>query len=527
MEKTGEIFTLRRTDIDTISERIDAFLTEQKLTKKDVLRLRLTMEELLLRVREHSGEETACTLQMGRRIGGAYVEVDYRGEAFDPTAEDDGASWSAQLLTNMGLAPSWSYVRGVNRLLLRPPGRKSRSLLHLLCAIGLACVFGLAGRLLPEAWRASATQAALTPLFNAYLGVMSTFAGLVIFLSIACGVCGVGSASTFEQTGKTVLGRFVARTMLWGVLGTAFGLLLFPQRFGAAAQGESQLKPIISLLLGIFPTNPVSPFADGNSLQIIFLAAAAGMALLALGDRAASVRGWLEQCNAVVLLIMERVCRLIPLFVFVTLLRLFWGGVLGTLLNLWKPLATFLLAMLLLSAIKAAAGCLRLRVKPAVLLRKVLTTYPAALTTASSAAVFGDTGDTCRDKLGVSPRLTMMALPIGNMICVPAAAVSFAIVLLYLAQDAGITVDESWLVQAALLSGVVAIAMPPIPGAFLTCFGILLTQMNLPMEGLVVMATLNVVIDAVCTATTNLYLQMEIAEQADALGMLDAEILRS
>ena len=47
---------LRGADIDAMAEQIEHFLTEQKVSRQDTLRLRLTMEELLLRVRDHAGQ---------------------------------------------------------------------------------------------------------------------------------------------------------------------------------------------------------------------------------------------------------------------------------------------------------------------------------------------------------------------------------------------------------------------------------------------------------------------------------------
>ena len=89
-----------------------------------------------------------------------------------------------------------------------------------------------------------------------------------------------------------------------------------------------------------------------------------------------------------------------------------------------------------------------------------------------------------------------------------------------------VPVDSGWILKAILMTSVIAIAMPPIPGAFLTCFGILPTQLSIPSEGVVVMGILSTFIDMFCTALTNSYIMLELMEQAKHLGILDEETLR-
>lgn len=70
------------------------------------------------------------------------------------------------------------------------------------------------------------------------------------------------------------------------------------------------------MVLGIVPDNFLTPFLEGNPLQIIFLAVLAGMAMLILGNRAAVVSMFLEQANVIILLIMENISAFVPVFIF-------------------------------------------------------------------------------------------------------------------------------------------------------------------------------------------------------------------
>ena len=70
-----------------------------------------------------------------------------------------------------------------------------------------------------------------------------------------------------------------------------------------------------------------------------------------------------------------------------------------------------------------------------------------------------------------------------------------------------------------------SIAIPPTPGAMLTCYGILMAQLNIPVEGLLLAATLDVVLDFFMTGIDILTLELELVCQADRLHMLDRETL--
>lgn len=521
---------LRGTDIDAIARHIEQFLTEQELPRRDVLRLRLTMEELLLRIRDVRGRNTECVLALGTRLGRPRIRLSYAGEAFDPTVkfrESDGEAWSEQLLASLGVLPAWSWRRGVNRLVLHPPRKPVNRFAQLSIAIVLAVLLGLACSAADASWLDSVSTLVLTPLSDAFLGAMGTFVGLMIFFSVVCGICGIGDTSGFERIGRVVLRRFIGLTLLWSAIGgIVLSTLSYSLHFGPAVTGDAVMDTVLRQIYSIIPRDPVSPFLNGDSRQILFLAFLCGAVLLSLGDQAGRLRETAIQCNLLLTSIMERICGLIPLFVFITLLLQFRKHSLSGVLRMWKPLVVYLLGSTVILSIKLLLTCLKLGVDFRMLFRIIKPAYLLALSTASPAAVFGMTMDNCENKLGISHKLVLVSLPIGNILCAPMDTLCFSAVALYLAETSGIPVDAEWIVTLILFNAVLCLTLPPIPGAYLTCFGILLAQLGLPMEGLAVMAVLNVFLDSLGTASENAYLHMELAMQAKKLALLNDAALR-
>ena len=76
--------------------------------------------------------------------------------------------------------------------------------------------------------------------------------------------------------------------------------------------GDNAAAQIYSMILGIIPGNIVTPFLEGNSLQIIFMAVCTGLVLLVLGEKASALRALLDQVNTAIQFMMERSAVISP-----------------------------------------------------------------------------------------------------------------------------------------------------------------------------------------------------------------------
>ena len=76
------------------------------------------------------------------------------------------------------------------------------------------------------------------------------------------------------------------------------------------------------------------------------------------------------------------------------------------------------------------------------------------------------------------------------------------------------------------VSSILAIAVPPVPGAMLTCYGILPAQLGIPSEALLLATALDIVMDFVFAGFITLHLLLEMILQADIMDMPDRETIR-
>lgn len=510
--------------IDTLSHLLAGALEQAGVNRKDIIRLRLAVEEILGLWRSSAEKKTVCTFRCGTRLGRMYLEITAPGRRIDPdeaTADMAGQMLCSNLLAQAGLSPVYSYQDGINRLALylsKP--QKISPLLQLLLAILSAGTAGVVLLALPAPVR-EATAGVVNPLFTALMGILQTLASPMIFLSVCWGIINIGDVHMLGRIGKLVLLRFLGAIFLLTAMTAACLVWLFRPEGGAASMGENAAAQIYSMLLEIIPGNIVTPFLEGNSLQIIFMAICAGLVLLVLGEKTSALRALLGQLNTAVQFMMEVVSRYISLFVFVSLLSLMLSDAASNLGGVVKGLLLGMAACVAWPLLYALWACLRLRVSFPLVLRKLLPTYLIALSTASSSAALSSNLETCERRLGISGRIVHFAVPLGQVMFKTGGAVGFFVLALGLAEFYGVAMPLSWIVTGVLTAGLLAIAAPPVPGGSLTCYTVLLAQLGIPDEAIGLAVAGNVILDFFMTSCGISCLQSELMLSANRLGMLD------
>lgn len=515
--------------IDTLSQLLAGALEQAAVNRKDIIRLRLVVEEILGLWQSAGQGQTVCTFRCGTRLGRMYIEITAPGKRMDPeeaVTDMAGQLLYSNLLAQAGLAPVYFYQDGVNRLALYPskPQRIS-PVLQLLLAIVGALTTGLALRAL-HVDTAGAAAAVLDPLFNALMGVLQTLAGPMIFLSVCWGIVNIGDIHVLGRIGKLVLLRFLRGIFLVTAATAACLVWVFHPENGAAQMGENAAAQIYGMVLGIIPGNIITPFLEGNSLQIIFLAICVGLVLLALEGKSSALREVLDQANTAVQFMMGIVSRYIPCFVFVSLLSLLLSDTLGNLGGVVKGMLLGIAACVVWPVLYALYAAVRLQAPLPTVLRKQLPVYLIALSTASSSAALSANLETCERRLGISGRIAQFAVPLGQVIFKTGGATGFLVMALGLAEFYGVAMPLSWVVTCVLTAGLLAVAAPPVPGGSLTCYTVLLTQLGIPAAAIGLAVAGNTILDFFMTSCGIACLQSELMLSAGKLGMLDREVLR-
>jgi Na+/H+-dicarboxylate symporter len=281
------------------------------------------------------------------------------------------------------------------------------------------------------------------------------------------------------------------------------------------------------MLLGIFPSTIVEPFMTGNTLQIIFMGVVIGIALLFMQRQTHAIALAIGQINALVNFLMTLISRLVPFVIFMVMVSLIWSGDLSVITSVWRLMAVFLVALLLIAMAYLFITAGRHKVKPDVLIRKSLPTFLIALTSPSSAAAFGTTVETCEKKYGIDPSLVSFGIPLGIVMHKPTTAAYNLLIVMYFAGIFHVQCTPVWLIVAVLLSVIVAVSAPPIPGGGAAAYTILFLQLGIPEKALAVALTLDIIADFLLTSFDMFALQMALINISAKMNRIDKKVLRS
>ena len=527
MSQIKRTFQLDSKGVDQASAMLQERMQEKNLKKENILRTRLAFESILFDLSAHYDGKNDITLIMKKRLGIRTLTLVYKGDSFNPLRDENSVDELAErFLADISMKPTWRYKNNTNEINIRVPRNRLRDDIKLLIAILIAVIFGFAGAYLPPGVAGTAMEYVFRPISDVFMNMLKAFAGVLIFLSIITGICGVGNVSDFSKIGKHLIGRYILITFLGTIFCTLAMLPLHKLTFGVA-QGSAQGKKLFQMVLDIVPSNPITPFIDCNLLQIVFLAILIGVAILVLQGESSELQAVLIQAKNAMMYVIDILCRLLPFYILASLTILFWENGMGIFRSIWKPLLLVVIFLHLMALIKVAIVAIKFRISPILLLKKCATSYLIGLSTASSMMALSSMLDANENRFGIPKNLSEFGVPIGNTIGRHMVGGGFVAVMLFLAEYADVTISIGWLIGLCIYIPIVSFAMPPISGGVLICLGVMLAQFGIPSELLGLAAPLTLLSDFVMAGAYIIDEHMEMILQAKHWNTLNEDILRS
>jgi Na+/H+-dicarboxylate symporter len=223
---------------------------------------------------------------------------------------------------------------------------------------------------------------------------------------------------------------------------------------------------------------------------------------------------------------METISKFVPIFIFGSIFNMIISGSFSALMKAYKVLPLMLLGQVVVMLFYLLWVSVSKKVSPQVIMKKTFQSFIIALTTASSSAVFSSNMETCERRLGVDKRIVNFGVPLGQIIFMLGCSTMFMASALCMAEIYAVNIAPMWILTALIISVILAIAAPPIPGGALTCYTMLFVQLNIPAEAIPIIIALNVIMEFFATPCNIFTLQMELVELAGDLNMLDYNKLR-
>ncbi|WP_240539811.1 dicarboxylate/amino acid:cation symporter [Salinarimonas soli] len=344
------------------------------------------------------------------------------------------------------------------------------------------------------------------PLGDLYLNLVRMVVVPLVFFTIAASVATLAQAGNVARLGLRTLAWFVITSLIAVLVGFAFGHLVNPGLgLSNLPLGEVRPRAIpspLEVIIGIVPTNPVKAFAEGNVLQILFFAGLVGGALVALGDKAAEVRRFVDGGAAVIFRITRWVLQLTPIGTFGLIAWVVGRYGLASL----APLAKFILAMYLaclFHIVVVYGGLIKAHgLSAGRFFRGVLPAQQMAFATSSSLATLPMTLRTAVERLGVPQAYASFAVPLGaNVKMDGCGAIYPAIASIFIAQYFGLNLSLTQYVLIGLSAVLGSLGTAGVPGTSIVMLTLTLNTAGLPLEGIGYIVAIDRVVDMMRTAT--------------------------
>lgn len=328
----------------------------------------------------------------------------------------------------------------------------------------------------------------------------------LVLISLICGVTGIGDIRKLGRVGGKTLAFYLVTTcaaitlalLVANVINPGMGLDLTSK---AAAFTAKNSPPLIDVIANIIPKNPFNSMVQGNMLQIIFFALLTGVATAALGNKADRVLAIFEQLNSIVMEMISLVMYAAPIGVFCLISKVFATQGMSVLLPLVKYMLTILIVLLLhLVFVYTMALKVFTRLSIKNFFKKFYPTMLVAFSTASSNATIPVTMKTLVERLGVSRGMASFSVPLGATVNMDGTAIMQGVAVIFISQVYGVDLTLADFMTVILTATLATIGTAGVPGVGLITLSMVLTQVNLPVEGIALIIGVDRLLDMSRTA---------------------------
>lgn len=337
----------------------------------------------------------------------------------------------------------------------------------------------------------------------------------LIFASIVSGVTSIGSGNSLGRIGMKTLAYYISTSIL-AILTGLFLVNIIKPGVGVhmgfseeVTQLPTASGKINDLLLRMVPENIIDSMAKGDILPIIFFAILFGFFISQVADNYRQpLTNFFEGMFEVMMKVTMFIIRFTPL------------GILGIvsnevvrnsdkLANIAGSMAIYMLTVAIGLIIHATITLPLIvkfiaRANPLKHFKNMVTPLLTAFSTVSSSATLPLTMEAVEHKSGVSNKITSFTLPLGATINMDGTALYECVAAIFIAQVYGVeltVVQQVIIVVTALLASIGAAG---IPMAGLVMITIVLTAVNLPLEGVGLIIAVDLILDMMRT-TVNVW----------------------
>lgn len=341
------------------------------------------------------------------------------------------------------------------------------------------------------------------PIGDIFLRMIKMIINPLIFFSLVSGITSMSDPSSLGRIGVKSTAIFLITTCFAVIFGISVAHIMEPGKgivmdFGLAATTAKSFD-FSAFLLNIIPSNAIGALAGENVLQVVFFAIFTGLAINKMGSSASNIKGFFQSMSKVVLKMISMIIVLSPYGAFALTAWVVGEQGVDILFSLSKLVGAMIIAMGLQYLIFGVLILIFCGISPIPFYKKSLEYQVIAISTGSSKASLSTTMSVCRERLGISDTSTSFVLPLGASINMDGTAIKLGLAALFVAQIMNVELSFMDYVVMILTATLGSIGAAGIPGAFMVMLPMVLSSVNLPIEGVALFAGVDRLLDLLST----------------------------
>ncbi|MBQ7544282.1 MAG: dicarboxylate/amino acid:cation symporter [Synergistaceae bacterium] len=326
----------------------------------------------------------------------------------------------------------------------------------------------------------------------------------LVFSSLIASIAIIGDTKKLGRIGAKTVALFLVTTFIAVFVGIVCANLFKPGSSIDIPPGlhsySASPKPIRDVILDIFPVNPIAAMVNADMLQIIVFALFCGIACLFAGETGKRIAVFFGRMSE----LMEALTSIVMWFAPYGVFALMATTAADFGLSLVKPFAKIIAAVYVGCAVHALAVYSLMiagfcRKSPSWFFKGVREAAITAFVTRSSAVTLPVTMENVRHNLGVSKEISSFVLPLGATINMDGTAIYQVVCALFVARAFNIPMTFSLYVSIIVAATLASIGAAGVPGAGLVMLAMVLTSSGLPVEGVGLVAGIDVVLSSART----------------------------
>ena len=326
----------------------------------------------------------------------------------------------------------------------------------------------------------------------------------LVFFSLSTGVASFDKDKKLSVIALKTISLYLLTTAIAISLGLFIAILFSPGEGLNLTSSAEYITPsppgIKSVIIDIFPTNPIAAMAEGKMLQIIIFSIFFGVALRSIKDKNSELVKIMESTTNVVMKMVFILINLAPFGVYCLMANLFATQGIGIVGNLFQYFLLVVFVLIIHGFVVYPALLYSFtKIKPFGFYKKLRPVMLFAFSTSSSNATMPVTLKTVTQDLGVNPKIASFTIPLGATVNMDGTAIMQGVATIFIANAYNVDLSTIDYLMVILTATMASIGTAGVPGVGLIMLAMVLSQVGLPTEGIALILGVDRLLDMIRT----------------------------